>query len=571
LDDVTVYSGGTTPGNFTYNIYRDGAKVNTAPVTTESYTDQGFVTTAGHAWEVKAICNSDESDPSNEVDKPACYTPGSTDCDDYLIAPTVTANYYVPINTYFGDNYTQMIYDAADIGTGAGTINSLQLNTLRVLTRNDVTIYLANTSKSIFSGTSDWVPFAELTEVYHGAVNLVANGWIELEFNAPFTYTGDNLLVVFLNNQLNTGDGTASSFNVHTTTTDKCLNYYKDNAPGIDPTNPPAATGVYGLPKTRANIKFNICTGSGPGGPCVPTDVTIGNVLGNNGTPGSSSVYQPVLRYYVHSYGQYIYDPADLGGAGAISSLAFYDSDAGAFNANNITVWLGNTAKTEFANPVTSEFVPLGQMQQVFHGAVTGTTGAGWLTITFDDDFDYTGGNLVVAIHNSQSPYTGSGTNFYNTPTTLHKSIQTYSDSSPIDPANPVMYGAGYIHYLYSPDIKFNICVGGGGACDPVTDVVAQYVNGCDVQLTWTPPGKKAGSGAIVPNSGIPSLQISAEEAAKEALENGSRIMTVRSEQPQTMAQSMTTAAPRNGNSTSKGRSQAKIPASDGRVPNTVA
>jgi hypothetical protein len=189
------------------------------------------------------------------------------------------------------------------------------------------------------------------------------------------------------------------------------------------------------------------------GSPCA--DIIAGNVTSNNG------VYQPVLRYYAHSYGQYIYYAADMGGkAGAISSLAFYDNDAGAFNANNITVWLGNTSKNEFTTPVATEFVPVSQMQQVFHGSVTGTAGAGWLTIEFDDDFDYTGGNLVVAIHSSQSPYLSPGTRFYNTSTgTLHKSIQTYGDSTnPIDPLNPVMYGSDYIHYLYIPDIKFKVC-----------------------------------------------------------------------------------------------------------------
>ena len=231
------------------------------------------------------------------------------------------------------------------------------------------------------------------------------------------------------------------------------------------------------------------------GGPCVQTDVEIGELTSVNGN------YLPVLRYYKNSYSQFIYDAADLQGAGPVSSLSFYDSNAAVFDANNITLWLGNTTKDEFTSATTGEFVPVAQMEQVFHGTVIGTAGAGWLTIEFDNDFEYTGGNLVVAIHSSQDPYLSPGNRFYNTSTgTAHKTIQTYSDTQTIDPNNPVMYGAGYIHYLYRPDMKFDICIGTtpSGDCNPVTNLAVSTNNDCDAILTWTAP---AGGGAGVPGS----------------------------------------------------------------------
>jgi hypothetical protein len=519
LDDVVVsYEGAPTPGDFTYNIYRDGGTTPIATVTTESYTDQTFLATAGHTWEVKVVCDGGgESDPSNTVTKPAC-NPGTIVCDD-VICGTGTSQYYDPLPGWYGWNRSIMLFEASELG-GAGNITELAFEISQVSpTAKSTKFYLMQTSATTLDAQYVWNTIkAQATLVYDHSIGFPTAGWQTFTLDNSFAYDGtQNLLVLVEGIGCSTSGGCSTQCRYSTKT--NCHWYSRQDG------TPPNDAGLAGTRNSnRPNVTFTVCTGSGPG-PCTPTDVTIGN--------GATGQYQPVLRYYVHSYGQYIYYAADLGGAGTISSLAFADAE-GAFHANNITVWLGNTTKTEFLTPTTSEFIPLGQMEQVFHGSVTGAAAAGWLTIGIDD-FNYTGGNLVVAIHNSQAPYLSPGTRFKNTSTgAIHKSIQTYSDTDPIDPANPVMYGSGYIHYLYSPDIKFDICVGGTvepGDCDPVTDVQAQYVNGCDVELTWTPPGKKSKSAIYVADQDveIPSLQISPAEAAKEALE-GNKMITVKAE-----------------------------------------
>jgi len=75
------YDGDAPPaGDFTYNIYRNGNKINTAPVTTETYTDNTFSASAGHTWAVKVICDTGEESDAAEKSMPACYSePG--DCN----------------------------------------------------------------------------------------------------------------------------------------------------------------------------------------------------------------------------------------------------------------------------------------------------------------------------------------------------------------------------------------------------------------------------------------------------------------------------------------------------------
>ena len=183
-------------------------------------------------------------------------------CDDYEIAPgTPTPSYgAVPINCWYGNNYTQIIYDADEIGdfTGNASIKSLSLESLRAITRNNVSVFLGNTSKSEFASTSDWVDYTTLQEVYSGPLNLIV-GSLEIEFETPFTYTGGNLVVVFLNRQANSGDGTTNTFNIHNTTGFKFLNYYWDGTGTFNIASPPAASGTYGRLASRPNINFHVC------------------------------------------------------------------------------------------------------------------------------------------------------------------------------------------------------------------------------------------------------------------------------------------------------------------------
>ena len=127
------------------------------------------------------------------------------------------------------------------------------------------------------------------------------------------------------------------------------------------------------------------------------TDVTV--QVGS----GSDNYDQfPIYAYYVYSYTQQIYLGSEIasggGSAGAITKIRFfYSGGSNAYSSwNNWTIYLGNTSRTEFSN--SADWVPLSSLTQVFTGlipdAVTGT----WVEITLPTPFNYSGGNIVVAV-----------------------------------------------------------------------------------------------------------------------------------------------------------------------------
>ena len=124
------------------------------------------------------------------------------------------SNVYGPINSYWKYNYRQTIYLASELGYNAGTITAIAYNyqyTSAMTTKgSNVTIYMANTTKSEFESTSDWVR-SGWTQVYTGSVKYTATGWGWLVLDTPFQYTGGNLIVA-----LDDGYGSCeSSSNYH--------------------------------------------------------------------------------------------------------------------------------------------------------------------------------------------------------------------------------------------------------------------------------------------------------------------------------------------------------------------
>jgi len=121
------------------------------------------------------------------------------------------------------------------------------------------TIYLGTTTKSGFVNTSDWVPLSALTQVFSGTVTFNnSNAWFYIDFDAPFEYTGGNLVIAYLNNH-----GANLNFEYsfyHHQSSNKTLVYHTDGGP-INP-----ATLSYSpateLLSHRNNMKLKICNAS---------------------------------------------------------------------------------------------------------------------------------------------------------------------------------------------------------------------------------------------------------------------------------------------------------------------
>ena len=62
-------SGGPIPGDYAYNVYRDGTKLNATPITTPTFEDNTFTAGVEYTWSVKVACEGGgESAPVSKTD-----------------------------------------------------------------------------------------------------------------------------------------------------------------------------------------------------------------------------------------------------------------------------------------------------------------------------------------------------------------------------------------------------------------------------------------------------------------------------------------------------------------------
>jgi hypothetical protein len=130
------------------------------------------------------------------------------------------------------------------------------------------------------------------------------------------------------------------------------------------------------------------------------------------GTGTVTTTNVPVFSCYDFSYSQQIYLVNEItnggGGAGPITKIRFYYASGGTDFAkwNDWTIYLGNTAKSTFAS--TTDWIPLTSLTQVFSGIIPSPVAGTWLEFTLPVSFNYTGGNLVIAVDENASGYSCS-------------------------------------------------------------------------------------------------------------------------------------------------------------------
>ncbi len=158
------------------------------------------------------------------------------------------------------------------------------------------------------------------------------------------------------------------------------------------------------------------------------------------GTGTTTNTNVPVLSCYDFSYSQQIYLASEIGdgggGSGPITKIRFFYASGGTTLTawNNWTIYLGNTAKSVFAS--TTDWVPLSGLTQVFSGTIPAQVAGTWLEFTLPVAFDYTGGNLVVAVDENAAGYSCSAAWRSYTATT-NRAIYYRADGTNPDPASP--------------------------------------------------------------------------------------------------------------------------------------
>ena len=227
LDDFTVsLAPSCRPlSNLTItDVTTTSASVSWTPTGNETAWNVQYKASSSDVWTTvnatsttTALANLASSTPYEVRVKPACadetmawltgsFTTGcanavSTGNEDITIGSGASSGYNnPPMNNYYNNTYTEIIYPASEFQTG-GYINSLAFNVANSysLSISSLKIYLGTRSSSTYASTSDWTPFNDLTLVYSQTGGTVgsAAGWETYTLDQPYYYNGeDNLVVV---------------------------------------------------------------------------------------------------------------------------------------------------------------------------------------------------------------------------------------------------------------------------------------------------------------------------------------------------------------------------------------
>ena len=201
-------------------------------------------------------------------------------------------------------------------------------------------------------------------------------------------------------------------------------------------------------------------------------EVTIGS-----GT--TTNVWLPSHSYYKYSLTQQIYTADEIGGAGTINSIAFYNG--GSEKTRTYDIYLVNTEKSSFSS--SSDWVSVSSNDLVFSGSVT-MIANGWTTISFTSTFDYVGDNLAVVVNDKTGGYSQGMECRIFTPSGDQGVVSLYAskDSNNYDLSNP---GNASGTVTYKNQIILDIEMA-SVTCAKPKNFTATNIAAHTATLTWT-------------------------------------------------------------------------------------
>mgnify|MGYP003381995027 CR=1 FL=1 len=244
----------------------------------------------------------------------------------------------LPINSCYTYNYSQLIYLADEITATsgvAGDITAIRFHHVAGADDlgtgwNDWTVYMGSTVQAGFSGTSNWVPFTELQQVFSGTVQPVIGNWMELMLDTPFPWDGVQNVVVAIDEN-SPGFGCTAAWKAYNAGSERALLFRSDPV-NPDPASPPVAN--IGPSDILPQIQFEGAVAS-----CLPpSGLTVEHI-----TPTSLD-----LTWTDNASDSYSYEVRSSGGPGSGST--------GLFAAGNVVSGLAATP-VESLLPNTAFFI----------------------------------------------------------------------------------------------------------------------------------------------------------------------------------------------------------------------
>ena len=181
-------------------------------------------------------------------------------------------NQYLPFCTYNYAAISQQIYTFDQIGQ-SGTINAISFHRFSggITNARLIDIYMINTSKDSFAGTTDWVSLSDSDKVYSGDLaNSSGEGLITFVLNTPFEYTGENLLIC-INVRCNGQWTNNNYFAVFNTDETRALYKAEDISSSYNPSNMSGGSALNKLNYIELNITPAVTDDIVP---AVPTGLT---------------------------------------------------------------------------------------------------------------------------------------------------------------------------------------------------------------------------------------------------------------------------------------------------------
>lgn len=205
------------------------------------------------------------------------------------------------------------------------------------------------------------------------------------------------------------------------------------------------------------------------------TEVTIGS--------GTELGPVPVFAAASASYAQSLYLSTELQ-AGLITSVSFNYGLSDPMTVSPTTIYMGEVDRTAFYDD--EDRVPLDSLTQMFSGSVSFSQG--WVTITFDEPFIYSGtGNLVVGYLNNSGQYLSELEGyFYVSNTADYKTNVYFSNWGTININNLNRWGS-QSSLNQRPNIKLSIA-SLEGFCFAPSNVTVSSITGETAVVSWNAP-----------------------------------------------------------------------------------
>jgi len=141
----------------------------------------------------------------------------------------------IPFTYFYNNSIVQTIYLENELNTnGNATLTHISYNfngAGDIPSDRIVSVYMATTTTSSFTGSSSWIPYNQFTLVYQGTLPVEASGIrdIDIELDTPFEYNGDNLVIMTHKHMTTNWNNPTNVWQVTGSNADRTIYIYSDS------------------------------------------------------------------------------------------------------------------------------------------------------------------------------------------------------------------------------------------------------------------------------------------------------------------------------------------------------